>query len=708
MKNALRIAIVLGLLALVALAWQQGWLKLLSLEVLKAQLASLNAQISDHPLRSAAVFFGVYVAVTALSLPGAAILTLAAGALFGLLTGTLLVSFASTLGATLAFLSARFVLREAIEKRFANQFKALNAGVEKDGARYLFALRLVPAFPFFLINLAMGLTRLKTLTFMWVSQLGMLVGTIVFVNAGTQLAQVDSLKGLLSPALIGSLVLLAALPFVLKQITQYLAHRKLYARWPRPKKFDRNLIVIGAGAGGLVSSYIAAVVKARVTLIERNRMGGDCLNYGCVPSKALIRSAKFAHDARHGARLGFADAEPTFDFAAVMERVKRVIATIAPHDSIERYEGLGVECLTGYARLLSPYEVEINGQRLSAPNIVIACGASPFIPPVPGLAECKPLTSETLWDLRELPRALLVLGGGPIGCELAQAFVRLGSSVTMVELGPRILPREDLDVAELITQTLKHEGVNVLTSTKITHFSDGRAHYLHDGAEQTLAFDQVLCAIGRRPNTKGYGLEELGVALNENGTIKTDEYLRASLPNLFAVGDIAGPYQFTHAAAHQAWYAAVHALFGRFKQFKVDYSALPWATFTSPEVARVGLSEADALAQGVKVEVVRYGIDDLDRAICDEAAEGFIKVLLAENSDKILGVTIVCDHAAELIPEFVSAIKHGIGLNKILGTIHLYPSWAEANKYVAGQWKQAHKPERLLKWAERYHTWARG
>lgn len=708
MKNALRIVIVLVLLGLVVTAWQMGWLGLLSLDVLKSKLDSLKTLLAANPLQSLLLFFAAYVAVTALSLPGAVIMTLAAGALFGLLQGTLLVSFASTLGATLAFLSSRFVFREAVEKRFASQLKGFNAGIEKDGARYLFALRLVPLFPFFVVNLAMGLTRIKTLTFAWVSQIGMLVGTIVYVNAGTQLAKVDELSGLLSPALIGSLVLLAALPFALKVITEALANRRLYRRWQKPKRFDRNLLVIGAGAGGLVSSYIAAAVKAKVTLIERGHMGGDCLNYGCVPSKALIRSAKFAHDARHGAKLGFTDQVPLFDFKEVMDRVARVIATIAPHDSVERYSGLGVECIQGSAKVLSPWEVEVNGKRLTAPNLIIAAGASPLIPPIPGLSECAPLSSETLWEIRELPRSLLILGGGPIGCELAQAFARLGSKVTLVQLGPRILPREDDDVAELITRTLSAEGVTVLTSTSIERFESGSAYFQILGVEQRIAFDRVLCAVGRKPNTKGYGLEELGLEINANGTIKTDPWLRTSLPNIFAVGDIAGPYQFTHAAAHQAWYAAVHALFGRFKKFKVDYSALPWATFTAPAVARVGLNETDATAQGVAFEVTRYGIDDLDRAICDEAAEGFIKVLTAKGSDRILGATIVCEHAAELIPEFVTAIKNKIGLNKILGTIHLYPSWAEANKYVAGQWKQANKPERLLRWVERYHTWARG
>jgi pyruvate/2-oxoglutarate dehydrogenase complex dihydrolipoamide dehydrogenase (E3) component/uncharacterized membrane protein YdjX (TVP38/TMEM64 family) len=703
MKTPLKLVLLAILIGAIVLAWQQGWLALFTLENLKAQLDGLRASIAAAPVLSIAIFFALYVIATALSLPAAGLLTLAAGALFGLYVGTLLASFASTAGATLAFLASRFLFRDAIEARFGARLQPLHAGIEKDGARYLFALRLIPAVPFFLINLGMGLTRLKTWTFVWVSQLGMLIGTIVYVNAGTQLARLDSTKGLLSPALIGSLLLLALLPFFLKGVSQWWANRQRYAMFKRPKNFDRNLIVIGAGAGGLVTSYIAAAVKAKVTLIERGHMGGDCLNYGCVPSKALIRSARLAHEVKHGAHFGI-HGTGSVEFGRVMARVHEVIGDIAPHDSVERYEGLGVEVRRGVATLVDPFTVEINGERLTAPNLVIAAGARPSIPPIPGLAAQQPLTSETLWELTELPQRLLILGAGPIGCELAQAFARLGSRVTLIEAGARILPREDPDVVAALEPKLRADGVEIHLNTQIERFEPNLAQ----ASGGRFEFDRVLCATGRRANSEGLNLDALGIELNPNGTIKTDEFLRTTLPNVFAVGDIAGPYQFTHAAAHQAWYAAVHALFGRFKRFKVDYRFLPWATFTAPEIARVGLNESDARAQGIAYEMTRYGIDDLDRAICDGAAEGFVKVLTVPGRDQILGVTIVSEHAAELIAEFVLAMKHGLGLNKILGTIHLYPSWTEANKYAAGQWKRAHQPEGLLRWVARYHAWMRG
>lgn len=722
MKPA-KILILLLLTSLIAAYFVFDLGHYVSLDYLKSSQHAFKDYYAAHPLATIALFALIYVAVTALSLPGAAILTLAAGALFDLLIGTVLVSFASSIGATLAFLASRFVLGEWVNQRFGSKLKTINEGMAKGGAFYLFTLRLIPAFPFFLINLLMGLTKLPTLTFYWVSQVGMLAGTIVYVNAGTQLAQITSLKGILSPGLIGSFVLLGLFPLLARGIVQAIAARKVYARWPKPAKFDRNLIVIGAGAAGLVTSLIGAAVKAKVTLIEGHKMGGDCLNFGCVPSKALIRSAKFVHTARHAQALGIGNAEVKIDFAEVMARVHRVIKAIEPHDSVERYTGLGVEVLTGQAKIISPWEVEIdsNGQkqRLTTRSIVIATGARPFVPPIPGLAEIGYLTSDTLWDITTLPQRLVVLGGGPIGCELAQSFARLGSRVTQVEMAARLMVREDEDAAQLVTEALRADGVTVLTGHQAIRCERGpatalapegakRLIVLHQGQEIAIEFDQLLCAVGRVARTEGFGLEELGIPVTPKRTLETDDCLQTLYPNIYACGDVAGPFQFTHTAAHQAYYAAVNALFGQFKRFKADYRVIPWATFTDPEVARVGLSEAEAREQGIAVEVTRYGIDDLDRAICDETAHGFVKVLTPPGKDTILGVTIVGDHAAELLAEFVLAMKHGLGLNQILGTIHTYPTMSEANKYAAGVWKKAHAPQGVLAWLERYHSWRRG
>ena len=704
--------------ALVAVwAWQHfGLGALLTLDNLKASRDALQAQVLSAPLATAAVFFAVYVAAAALSIPGALILTLAAGAMFGLGWGLLLVSFASSLGALLAFLAARYLLRDAIQARFGKALAPINDGVKKDGTFYLLTLRLVPVFPFWLINLLMGLTPMGAGRFYLVSQLGMLAGTAVYVNAGTQLAAIQSPGDILSAGLLGSFVLLGLFPLLAKAGVGWLERRKVYAKWTKPRSFDRNLVVIGAGAGGLVSAYIAAAVKAKVTLIEGHKMGGDCLNFGCVPSKALIRSAKMARQLKKAHELGVTDAAGRVDFAAVMQRVHGVIADIEPHDSVERYTGLGVEVLQGHARITSPWTVEVtlaDGRRqtLTTKNIVIAAGASPFVPPIPGLKEAGFLTSDTVWGLTALPKRLVVLGGGPIGSELAQSFARLGSAVTQVEMAPRIMVREDPEVSDLVAASLRADGVNVLTGHQAVRVEvvDGERRLIakRGEADVVIPFDELLCAVGRSPRVTGYGLEELGIPLTPRKTVQTNAYLQTLYPNIYAVGDVAGPFQFTHTAAHQAWYAAVNALFGRFRKFKADYSVIPWATFTDPEVARVGLSESEAKEQGVAYEVTKYGIDDLDRAIADGTAHGFVKVLTVPGKDKILGVTIVGEHAGDLLAEYVLAMKHGLGLNKILGTIHTYPTLAEANKYVAGEWKRAHAPQKLLQWVGRYHAWER-
>ena len=710
---------VVAVLALATvLAWRHfGLGQLLTFDQLKASRDALVGAYEARPLVTVASFFALYVLAAALSIPGALVLTLAGGAMFGLGLGLVVVSFASTLGATLAFLAARYLLRDAVQSRFGQQLAPINEGVKKDGTFYLLTLRLVPVFPFFLVNLLMGLTPMGPWRFALVSQVGMLVGTAVYVNAGTQLAAIESARDIVSPGLLGSFVLLGLFPLLAKAGVGWLQRRRVYAKWPRPARFDRNLVVIGAGAGGLVSAYIAAAVKARVTLIEGHRMGGDCLNFGCVPSKALIRSAKLAKQLKRAQGLGVADAKGRVDFAAVMQRVHRVIADIEPHDSVERYTGLGVEVLQGHARITSPWTVAVTlldgtTQVLKTKNIVIAAGASPFVPPIPGLKEAGFLTSDTLWGLTECPERLVVLGAGPIGCELAQSFARLGSQVTQVEMAPRVLLREDPEVSELVASALREDGVAVLTGHRAVRVEvvEGQRRLIaqHGGQELAIPFDQLLCAVGRSPRVTGYGLEELGIPLTPKKTIEADAYLQTLYPNIFAVGDVAGPYQFTHTAAHQAWYAAVNALFGRFWRFKADYSVIPWATFTDPEVARVGLCETEAREQGVPFEVTRYGIDDLDRAIADGTAHGFVKVLTVPGKDRILGVTIVGEHAGDLLAEYVLAMKHGLGLNKILATIHTYPTLAEANKYAAGAWKRARAPQRLLRWVARYHAWERG
>lgn len=710
--KASKILIGVAVLALIAAFFILDLGQYFSLEFLKGQRDAIDAFYQANIAFTAGLYFGIYVLVTALSLPGAAIMTLAGGAIFGFLWGTVIVSFASTIGATLAFILGRFLFRDYVQRRFGRYLKAVNEGVERDGAFYLFMLRLVPVFPFFVINLVMALTPMKTVTFFLVSQVGMLAGTMVYVNAGTQIVQIDSLAGILSPQLLGAFALLGIFPLVAKWVVRIVQRRRALKGWTRPRSYDRNLVVIGAGSAGLVTAYIAAAVKARVTLIEKHEMGGDCLNTGCVPSKALIRSAKYVSLIRRHEEFGVRQASSEHDFADIMDRVHRVIATIEPHDSVERYEGLGVEVIKGEARITGPWSVEVNGQTLTTRHIVVATGARPFVPPIPGIDQVEALTSDTIWSLRTHPGRLLVLGGGPIGCELSQAFQRLGADVTQVEMLPRILNGEDPEVSAFVEAKLRAEGVQVMTGHKVTGFEvEGEEKVAvteHEGAAIRVPFDTLLVAVGRQARVEGFGLEEVGVTVR-NGRIETDDYLQTRVPTIFACGDCVGPFQFTHAASHQAWHAAVNSLFANpFKRFKVDYSVLPHATFTDPEVARVGLSEEDAKARGVEYEVTLYDMEEQDRAIAEGQAQGFVKVLTPPGKDRILGATIVGEHAGDLISEFTLAMKHGIGLTKILGTIHAYPTLAEANKAVAGNWKRANAPERALDFLQRYHTWRTG
>jgi pyruvate/2-oxoglutarate dehydrogenase complex dihydrolipoamide dehydrogenase (E3) component/uncharacterized membrane protein YdjX (TVP38/TMEM64 family) len=710
-ERAGRIFVVAAVAAAVAAYFALDLGRWLTLDALKSGQEELDSLLDRRPLLVAGGFFLLYVTVTALSLPGAAVMTVAAGAIFGLWTGTLIVSFASTIGAGLAFLSSRYILRDWVKSRFSERVAAIDRGIERDGAWYLLTLRLIPAFPFFLINLAMGLTAMRLLTFALVSQVGMLPGTLVYVNAGTQLAGIESMRDILSPALIGSFLLLGLFPLLAKWAVGRWKRRLIYARWRRPRRFDRNLIVIGAGAGGLVTAYIAATVRAKVTLIEAHKMGGDCLNTGCVPSKALIRSARAAHEVRSAGAFGVGAQTPEVRFDEVMERVHRIIREIEPADSVERYTGLGVDVRQGHARIVDPWTVEIDGgERLTARAIVIAAGAEPAVPDLPGLEGSGYLTSDTMWEAlrgrEKAPERLVILGGGPIGTELAQAFARLGSKVVQVEQTRRLLAREDEEVSELVEAVLREEGVDVRTGTEAVRV-EGKSIVLRSAeGEDAVPFDELIVAVGRKARLTGYGLEELGIETDR--TIVTNEWLETLYPNIYAVGDAAGPYQFTHFAAHQAWYAAVNALFGSVRRFRADYRVIPWVTYTDPEVAHVGHNALSAREAGIAHEVVRYDLAHLDRALAEGAERGFVKLLVEPGKDRILGATIVGAAAGELIAEIVLAMKHGLGLNRLLGTIHAYPTLAEANKYAAGEWKKAHKPERLLAWVERWHAWRRG
>ena len=712
MKKTLpKVALILVFVVLVSLFHYYGFSEYLKISFIKENQTLLDRYYLERPLVTTLSFFIIYVLATALSIPGAVALTLVAGALFGLTKGTLLVSFASTLGATFAFLTSRYLFRDYISKKFQKSLVSINKGIEKDGAFYLFTLRHIPAFPFFIVNLAMGMTKIGLVKYYLISQLGMLAGTIVYVNAGQKLGQINSPSEILTFNLLSAFVLLGTFPLITKKILDLILARRIYKNFKKPKTFDYNMVVIGAGSAGLVTAYISAAVKARVALIEKNKMGGDCLNTGCVPSKAIIKSAKIAYQMKNADKYGLESITPKIDFSKVMERVHGIIKQIEPHDSVERYTDLGVECIQGAAKILSPWEVEVNGRVLTTKSITIATGAGPLIPNLPGLEKILPLTSENLWRLKSLPKRLIVLGGGPIGCEMAQSFQRLGSQVTQIEMNERLMAVEDVEVSQFVEDKFRNEGINLLINHRAIeiHVLDGVKTLVteHSGQKFHNEFDEILIAVGRQANIKGFGAEELGLQIRANKTIEANEYLQTNYPNIYVCGDVTGPYQLTHTASHQAWFCSVNALFGKIKKFKVDYSVIPWATYTDPEVASVGLNELRARREGIEYELTTYGIDDLDRAIADSEDLGMVRVLTKPGTDQILGATIVGQHASDLLLEFITAMKHGIGLNKILGTIHIYPTMGEANKFLAGNWKKKQTSEIVFKFLKKFHQWGR-
>ena len=707
-----KVIIVISIIAALGSFYVFDLGQFITLEFAQSQITTLQEFRDENFFLTAVIYFVGYVAVAALSLPGALIVTLLGGAIFGLLWGLFLVSFASSIGATCAFFASRLLLRDWVQSRFGDYLAPINKGIEKDGNFYLFSIRMVPLFPFFMVNLLMGLTPIPARSFYSVSQVGMLMGTAVYVNAGSELAQISSLSGIVSGPVIFSLVLLGVFPLVGKLIVNTLQKNKIMKGFVKPKSFDANVVVIGGGSAGLVSAIIAVGAKAKTVLVEKHKMGGDCLNTGCVPSKSIIRSGRIMSYIRRAREYGLTDASAAVDFPAVMDRVQGVIKTIKPHDSVERFTSLGVECVQGNAYIKSPFEVEVDGRTITTRSIIVATGARPLVPPIPGLEDVAYLTSDSIWELRELPKRLLVVGGGPIGCELAQAFSNLGAKVTQVDMASRIMPREDPEVSAAVIQQFEKGGINVLTDHRLTRFFNSNGvksmEAEHHGKSVTVEFDEVLLAIGRKPNTEGFGLEELDMPLTPSGTIEINNAMQTAYPNIFACGDVAGPYQFTHMASFQAYFAALNSLLGGIWQMKANYRVVPWATFTDPEVARVGLSEQEAKDRNIPYEITRYELDHHDRALADGEAHGFVKVLTVPGKDKILGVTILGYHAGELIGEFVFAMTHGMGLKEISAVTHIYPTLSESNKFAANAWRSTRLPEKYFPIIEKFFRWQRG
>lgn len=708
--------IIVFLLVIAAVLFALLWLdlnQLLTLSQLKQQQLDLQQFVDQNPIRTSIIYFLCYVGMATLAIPGALIMTLTGGALFGLMNGVLLVSFASSLGALLAFWIARFLLHDYVQTKYHARLTTINEQIKQQGNSYLLFLRLVPAFPFFLVNILLGLTPIRATSYYLITQIGMLPATLVYVHAGTELAKISDLDGILSWPLLLAFTLLGLLPFISRGIVKLVANHRLYNQWDKPKVFDYHTIVIGAGAAGLVSAYTSATLQAKVALIEPNSMGGDCLNTGCVPSKSILRSAKFVADLHRHEEFGITDANLRLQFPDIMHRVRSKVAAIAPKDSRQRYAELGVDCYQASAHLISPWQVELSDsetKKLTAKNIIIASGAHPAVPNIKGIDKIDYLTSDSVWNLETAPTQLLIIGAGPIGCELGLAFSRLGSQVTLVNNHSRILPNEDQQAAQLLQEKLEQAGLNIVNNFVADEFTQAGDYYHLSGKQHAedkqLSCSHVLVAVGRKANTTA--LQALDIKLNSSGQVITNHYMQTNYPNIYACGDVTSPLQFTHSASHQAWHAAFNALFRPIKQFKCDLDNIPRALYTDPEIASLGLTEQQASEQGIQYEVTLLGMDDVDRAVIDSASDGFIKVITATDSDKILGVCIVGEHASELIAEFVLAKTHGLGLNKILQTVHLYPTHSEVNRAVAGQWRRRQFSQGKQKLLRKIQMWRLG
>jgi len=682
----------------------------LTFDELKQRQSELQALVGDNAFASASIFFLLYVIVTGVSLPGALILTLAGGALFGLTQGIILISFASTIGALLAFLVARYFVHDFVQSKFSERLALVNKKVNEEGAFYLLFLRLVPVFPFFLVNLVMALTPIKAFTYYWVSQLGMLPATIIYVNAGTQLAKISSPGDIASPAIIIALVLLGILPFITKGIMSILRNIRVYKGFSKPRSFDFNTIVLGGGSAGLVAAYTTSTLQGKVALVERHQMGGDCLNTGCVPSKSILRSAKFVSDLKNYSSYGLSKASHELEFKNIMARVHEKISTIEPKDSVARYTELGVHCEQGNAVVISPWEVKVNDKTITAKNIIVATGATPALPDITDLHLVPYFTTDTIWSLTELPKKLLVIGAGPIGCELGQAFARLGADVTIIQKHANILTNEDEAAAKLVQASLLKDNIKLLTNFNADKFINDFDNFSLTGSQNdafvTIGFTHLLIATGRKANLDG--LDALNLNVDEKGRVVTNDTLQTKYPNIYACGDVTSTMQYTHSASHQAWYAAFNALFHPIKKFTCTLDNIPRAVFTDPEITSLGITEKQAIEQDIEHQVTTFPMNDIDRAITDNATTGFIKVITPANNDKILGVCIVGEHASELIAEFVLAKTNGLGLNKILKTVHIYPTRSEINRMVAGKWRRSKLTARTISLLKKFQSWRLG
>jgi pyruvate/2-oxoglutarate dehydrogenase complex dihydrolipoamide dehydrogenase (E3) component/uncharacterized membrane protein YdjX (TVP38/TMEM64 family) len=674
-----------------------------------------------------------YVICTVFFIPGSAI-TIGSGTLFGLKTGFFVVVVGANLGALCSFLLARTFLRERVA-RWAEgnpKFRSLDQAIGQQGFKMVLLTRLSPIFPFVLLNYFLGLTAVRTTSYVLANLLGMLPATFLFVYIGAAArdaitGQMAASAGLLQQVLkyVGLLATVGVVVMVTRIARKALREaeaaqgsgraekpridaeheptpvagmmlvndphdRQLIENchppgWQNPTPAGKyNLVVIGAGTAGLVSAAGAAGLGARAALIERTLLGGDCLNVGCVPSKGLIRAARAAHEARSGKEFGVQlKCEPTATFSAAMERMRRLRAGISAHDSAERFRKLGVDVYIGHGRFVDPSVVEVDGRRLKFDRAVIATGARPAELSIPGLRDADYYTNETIFTLTQLPKCLAVIGAGPIGCELAQCFRRFGSEVVVITDGTEVLPKEDPDAAAIIRKQLEHEGVRIVTRGLIQRVSvNGAGKTLtlkSNGNSDEIRCDAILVSVGRQPNLEGLGLEEAGVEFTRSGVV-VNERMRTSNRRIYAAGDVCSKYKFTHAADAMARIVIANALF--FARRKVTDLVIPWCTYTDPEIAHVGYYEKDARAAGFDVATITESLNHVDRAILDGEDEGFARVHYDRKSGRILGGTLVARHAGEMINELTLAMVTKQNMSSLSSTIHSYPTQAEVLRKI--------------------------
>ncbi|MBA3536096.1 MAG: FAD-dependent oxidoreductase [Tatlockia sp.] len=675
--------------------------KYLTFTSLRENRATLISWTKEHFFMAALLYMSCYTLAVAASVPGAVFLTLAGGFLFGVVFGTVFVIVSATLGATALFFAVRTSFGDWLAKSALSWLGRMREGFQQNAFSYLLMLRLVPLFPFWVVNIVPALLGVDAKTFIITTFFGILPGSIVYVMVGNGLShvfeanQTPNLGIIFDIKVLLPLLALAALSFI--PILYKRVNPKEQKKNPKTNQIKCDLSIIGAGAGGLSVAAVAAQLGLKVVLLESGKMGGDCLNYGCVPSKSLLAAGKIAYQLRHAAQFGISSKGLEIDFKKVMQQVHAVIKVLAKNDSVERFESLGVQVIKAVARFSGVNTLVAQDRVIEARRIVIATGSSPFKPPIPGLEDTPYLTNETIFNLTEQPKHLIVIGGGPIGCELAQAFSMLGSKITLIE-GFNLLPKDDVDCVAILRAQLKAMGIIIHEQAKVLgvepHAHGGIKVSINQAGEKlAIRGSHLLIATGRRANVENLDLEKAGIVYSNKG-IEVNSRLQTSNRRVYALGDVVGPYQFTHMATYQAGIVLRNIAFKI--PAKVDYRAIPWVTYTLPEIAHVGLLAEEALKHA-DIQFTEWSFLENDRAQTEHSLEGKIKII-SDKKGRVLGVTIVGAHAGELILPWVIAIREKRTLRSFTDAVSPYPTLSEISKRVAGEFYKSKLFSNKTRW----------